>query len=421
MGKDQNMYDYICKTLINNGTGLIYVTNRAIANALERLGADGDKFHYEVSINEKIAFELSLAGAIASKRTACIFSTEGIYEALDPIMSSAYTGVKKGLLIVCIQETYQDATPIGPFSKLPFITGELGKSLPETIEFCNYISERYEIPVILQIYTGDDDIRQKSSDKGQVLMDRTDPVAPMDVSQFIKDPARWAATPSFRYELHRLLNQKTEAIREEFEAYRGNNIDIKGRAGIITTKKPSLDFFEEDTSILNISTIYPLPVKKVKGFIGQMDEVCLLEGEFPVIELQIPDRKKLRTEHFIAPSRIKKHDEDMFGFEVIRDRLGPASSINIAHGIKKLDPHRDILALTYEDHFLHSGMPGFVNTLYNNSSYAILIMTDKKGQEIKGFMDGCGFSNYIDLARVEDLKGYRDIKGLTVFLCQGII
>jgi len=410
------MYEHICRSLIKNGIGLFYTTNRAIAGILQRLKADSHWLHYEVPVNEKIAFEECLAGGIASKKTACIFSSEGIYEAFDPVMSSAYTGVKKGLLIVCIKDTFHDATPIGLFSKLPTITRELGEDLLETVQYCLYISEKYEIPVILQIHLENEDVI-KTPKEGSWLKS----MMPADTTEFIKDTGRWAATPSFRYELHKVLNQKIERIREEFEDYKGNKIVIKGKNGAITNNKAFLEFYGDDASTLNISTIFPLPVKKVQSFIDEMDEVYLLEGEFPVMELQIPNRKRLKVENFKTPSRIKKHEEDMFGFEVIRDTIGPASSLNIAHGIKKKEPDKNILAITYEDHFLHSGLSAFVNTLYNNSSYAILIMTNKRSEQIKRFMDGCGFKNYTELSKIEDIKEYKEIKGLTVFLCPGII
>ena len=60
--------------------------------------------HFESCVNEKAAYESALAGAYASKRTACLFSVEGVYEALDPLMSSAYTGVKGGFVVVCVKE-----------------------------------------------------------------------------------------------------------------------------------------------------------------------------------------------------------------------------------------------------------------------------------------------------------------------------
>ena len=66
----------------------------------------------------------------------------------------------------------------------------------------------------------------------------------------------------------------------------------------------------------------------------------------------------------------------MYGFSVVHDKLGPASSINMVHGVAKTDPDRKLLAITFEDHFFHSGLPAFVNSIYNQSVYVLLIMVN---------------------------------------------
>ena len=144
------MYDQLCKTLMENGARLIYTVNRAVAATLKGFEGEYPSSRSEISLNEKIAFELALAGAYSSKRTACIFSTEGLYEALDPLMSSAYTGVIGGFLIVCIKEIEEEITPLGPFSKLPIIVTDNEGEFQRAVAFGYEISEKYEIPVIVQ-------------------------------------------------------------------------------------------------------------------------------------------------------------------------------------------------------------------------------------------------------------------------------
>ncbi|HPP07246.1 MAG TPA: hypothetical protein PLW88_07725, partial [Syntrophorhabdaceae bacterium] len=320
------MYNYLCRLLLEAKTGLIYYTTPLFSKYLEGLKSEYSFFHHEAATDEKIAFELGLAGAIAAKRTACLFSTEQIYEAMDPVMTSAYTGVKKGFLIVCIKDTPHEVSFIGPFSKLPVIYSDDIDELPQSVDFCYNISERYEIPVILQI-TPDEGFNGERKHTGNT---REKPQ--INHAQFIKDPGRWAATPSFRYKLHQLLNEKIEKIRKEFETYKGNKKEIKGKTGIITTKHIDLDFYDEDTSLLKISTVFPLPDKLVEGFINEMDEVFLIEDEYPAVTLQIKERGKINLEIIKTPSRIQNKNEMLYGFELIRDWFGPASSINMAHG-----------------------------------------------------------------------------------------
>ncbi len=67
------MYDQICKTLTENSARLIYTVNRTMAATLKRLEGEYPSLHSEISLNEKIAFELALTGAYSSKRTAYLF------------------------------------------------------------------------------------------------------------------------------------------------------------------------------------------------------------------------------------------------------------------------------------------------------------------------------------------------------------
>jgi TPP-dependent indolepyruvate ferredoxin oxidoreductase alpha subunit len=256
-----------------------------------------------------------------------------------------------------------------------------------------------------------------------LIQNSSDPQAgtPTQNSVFKKDPSRWAATPKFRYQLHRELNEKIEKIREEFETYEGNVTTIGNKTGIITDSHSGLDFFDEDSSMLFLSTVYPLPVRLVNGFVAEMDEVFISEGSYPAIELQISDRSKIISGKMGSPGRRTKPAETMYGFDVVRDTLGPASSINMAHGIKKTEPERRILAITFEDFFFHSGMPAFVNTLYNASSYVLLILVNEKEEAIKQVLAGFGFHNAFHIDKYAEIERFNNAKELTVLFCKGII
>lgn len=410
------MYDQVCRVLAENGTRLLYTANRAAGGVVKMLESEYASLRGETSLNEKIAFELALTGAYSSKRTACLFSTEGLYEALDPLMSSAYTGVIGGFVIVCVKETEEEITPLGLFSKLPLVVTESQDEFKKAIGFGYEISEKYEIPVIVQVAP---DVAAQTEGKSSSSIQNSE--FKINNSVFNKNPGRWAATPKFRYELHRALNEKIEKIRHEFETYEGNRKSIKSKTGVITNGHTKLDFFDEDSSLLFISTVHPLPVKLVNDFIAGMEEVFIAEGPYPAIELQIQDRSKIVSAKVGDIPERKKPQETMYGFDVVRDTLGPASSINMAHGIKKTEPGKKILAITFEDFFLHSGMPAFVNTLYNGSAYIILILGDKKEEEIKKILAGFGFNNVFRIDNFSEIERFKDTEDMTVLFCRGII
>lgn len=406
------MHENIVRLLMENNVQQLYVTNRSTAAAAHRLSAGSSSLHCDLSTNEKIAYELALAGAYADKRTACILSTEGLYDALDPVMSSAYTGVAGSFVVVAVQENPEEITPVGLFSKLPLIVTETEGELSKAVPYAFSISEEYKIPVIVQAFPGGYEIVPAGRPQG--------PASGRKTAFLRKEPGRWAATPKFRYLLHGELNDKIRKIREAFETYEGNIVLPKGTTGLITDKFSRLEFYDEDASILRLATVFPLPEKLTRRFVDAMDEVLVVEN-YPAIELQIPDRTKVKS-GFVDRGRGRpQFEEKIQGFTVIRDRLGPASSINMAHGVKKLHPDRNIMAVTFEDHFFHSGMPAYVNSLYNDSVSVLLVMASERADELRQVLRSYGVANIVDIGEITELARFVNTKEPVVVLYRGMI
>jgi TPP-dependent indolepyruvate ferredoxin oxidoreductase alpha subunit len=403
------MHENVIRLLVENAVQQLYVTNRGTAATARKVSGS---LHCEVSTNEKIAFELALAGAYVSKRTACVLSTEGLYEALDPVMSSAYTGVAGSFVIVAIQENDEEVTPLGLFSKLPLIVTEKEEELERAMRYGFELSEEHKIPVVVQAAPAGHDEGLKTAGQERNTA--------ANKAVLVKEPGRWAATPKFRYRLHGELNEKITKISEAFETYEDNIIIPRGRTGLVTDRFSRLEFYDEDASVLKLATVFPLPQKLVQRFIDSVDEVLVVET-YPAIELQIPDRSKVRKGFVDAARGRPQYDEVIAGFSVIRDRLGPASSINMAHGIKKLHPERNILAVTFEDHFFHSGMPAYVNTLYNDSSFVLLVMVSEREDDIRKVLHSYDVRAVFSIAAIDELARFRDTKEPVVALYRGMI
>jgi hypothetical protein len=90
----------------------------------------------------------------------------------------------------------------------------------------------------------------------------------------------------------------------------------------------------------------------------------------------------------------------------------------MAHGMAK-GGRKKVLALTDGDAFLHSGLPAFVNTLYNGSHYLLAIKTKGKSEEIVRILKGFGFSNFFRMSSAGDLSRYADEEQLTVLFYEG--
>ncbi len=258
--------------------------------------------HVEWSINEKVAYEVALAASYTGKRGAVIMKQVGLNVAADPLMSSAYTGVRGGFVIISCDDpgphssqTEQDTRFFAMFAKVPALDPSSPREAKEMVKAAFELSERHRVPAILRPAIRVSHARQNIVFSPVPKLERR--------AGFEKDPGRWAATPRFRYVLHKELNEKLKSIEEEFERSEFNVL-LEGqdsRLGFVaagTSYAVLIDTLREiglegRFPILKIGTPHPLPQRLVAEFIAGCDQVLVLEEPDAVIELQIRDKSKI--------------------------------------------------------------------------------------------------------------------------------
>jgi indolepyruvate ferredoxin oxidoreductase alpha subunit len=255
----------------------------------------------EWSFNEMVAYQVALGASYAGKRAATVMKQVGLNVAADALMSSAYTGCPGGFVVVSADDpgpyssqTEQDTRFFAMFAKVPVLDPSTPEEAYRYARIALELSERFEIPVILRPSLRVCHSRQ-SLTVGAGRPD-TRPAA------FKKDPHRWAATPRYRYELHKILNQKLVDIARAVEADPALTFVTPGRSrrgiiaggvlrGIVADLAAGLGL---EIPLLHLGAPFPLPAPAVERFLENLDEVLVLEETSPVIEMQIADKRKLR-------------------------------------------------------------------------------------------------------------------------------
>jgi indolepyruvate ferredoxin oxidoreductase alpha subunit len=260
--------------------------------------------YIEWSVNEKVAFDNALAASWAGKRSAVAMKQVGLNVAADSLLSSAYTGVIGGMVIVSCDDpgphssqTEQDSRFFAMFAKVPVYDPSSPQEAKEMVKEAFELSETFQIPVLLRPTI------RVSHGKQSVLLAAPEVID--RVADFKKDPDRWAATPRYRSVLHKKLNETLCQIQERFENDTRWNTEMgterQGPLGIITCSVSFaviLDILEdfniqELVNILKIGTPYPLPQARIADFIGRHEKVLILEETDSVIESQIIDKRKV--------------------------------------------------------------------------------------------------------------------------------
>ena len=304
----------------------------------------GNKNIYvEWSINEKVAYENAYGVSLAGGRSCVIMKHVGLNVAADPFMTSIYTGVKGGILLIVADDPFahssqneQDSRRYWQFSKTVCFEPSSIQEAKNMVIFAFDFSEKISLPVMIRSVTrlshGKADVSIGCRKRGKRGY------------RFEKDPSKFVMVPSnARVALKNLL-QKQEIIKKEIDKLPFNKLEKKkGKIGVVAcglTYSYVKEFVETEKiscSILKIGT-YPLPEKKVKKFLQDISEVIIFEeGDNVVEELIYFYSKKFnlknkiygKTNNFVEKSGELSVDKVEETFSKIKGRRKKTYSISL--------------------------------------------------------------------------------------------
>ncbi len=263
--------------------------------------AHGYPMHAQWAVNEKVAFEIAYAGCMTGLRTAVSMKQVGLNVASDPLMSAAYMGTQGGFIVISADDpgphssqTEQDSRMMAMMAKIPVLDPDSPRQAKEMTALAYALSEAFRIPVMIRPTT-------------RICHSRQDvPVVEMRPSDatpdFQKDPARWAATPKFRFQLHGELEEKlagisawtaTAPVRLNPEAKGPKALVVSGVAAAHAREVlQDLDLWE-NLPLYQVLQPFPLHNEFVDRLLSTYDQILVLEETTGVIEMQLADRNRV--------------------------------------------------------------------------------------------------------------------------------
>lgn len=306
--------DAIALGLVQNGCQVVTAypgtpSSEILAGVVKLKKTLGCNIYTEWSASEKVALEVAFAASLSGLRAATAMKQVGLNVAADPLFSAAYMGVVGGFVIIpcddpgpLSSQTEQDSRLLALAAKVPVFDPATPAEALAMVKAALELSERHCLPVILRPTTRVCHAVQTVEVNGAA------PFRPARPG-FRKDPQRWAATPALRLKLHHELNAKLAAIEEEFNTSPLNQFPTppfgqtrseKWRVGIIAsgvayhTVRQALTELGAEAPLLKIGTPFPLPRRRVMDFVASCEQVLVVEEPDACIELQIPDRTRVR-------------------------------------------------------------------------------------------------------------------------------
>ena len=408
---------------------------------LETLAEQYRSIYSEWSPNEKVAFEVGIGASLGGARTLVTMKHVGLNVAADPFMTFAYTGVGGGFVVVSADDpemhssqNEQDNRFYAKFAQIPLLEPSDSQESKDFVRLGCEISEEYDTPVMLRMTT------RISHSKGIVEQaDPVKPPEvgfKRDMNKYVMIPANARKRHVVVAERLEKLREFTEKTELNFIEDNGSETGIITSGISYQYAKDNLP----EADYLKIGFGYPLPLEKIRGFVAGHKVNLVIEELEPYMEEQIraagipvegkkyfpnlgelspykvalglkkagvldtvPAKSFEPAELFPRPPVLCPGCPHRGAFMALR-RAGVAvtgdigcytlavlpplsildscicmgASIGNAIGLDKVGGHsRGTVAVLGDSTFLHSGITGLLDAVYNKSNITVIILDNR--------------------------------------------
>ncbi len=391
------------------------------------------EIYSEWAPNEKVALEVAAGASVSGARAASCMKHVGLNVAADPLFTASYTGVGGGLVVIVADDpgmhssqNEQDTRRLAIAAKVPCLEPSDSEECRVFTKLAFDISERFDTPVILRITT------RVAHSQSIVNIEEREAYTP---DPYFKNTHKFVAMPAFMRPRHVFVEKRTGEIAEYAATAEINPIE-KGSTSVgVIASGICYQYAREAFDgawFLKLGIVNPLSDKLLLDFCKDLDTVYVIEelepiveerckqlginvigkdklpmcGEYTVamlnqlqgkptpehiaVDEQLPMRPPVmcagcphRGVHYILSKNKKIVTGDIGCYtlgalpplESMHTCLCMGASIGMAHGFIKAGAEpKDVVAIIGDSTFVHSGITGLVNAVYNNSPLTLIIL-----------------------------------------------
>lgn len=239
--------------------------------------------------NEKVALEVALGASFAGVRALATMKHVGLNVAADPLFTSAYTGVRGGLVVITADDpemhssqNEQDNRNYAFAAKIPMLEPADSSEAKEYLKTAFEISEEFDTPVLLRTTT------RVSHVKGIVTIgDKHTSGVNAGIE---KIPEKFVMLPSNAKKRRVELEKRMNRLRDFAEGFAENRIEWGDKKRGFITSGVSYLYVKEsfpEASVFKLGMAYPFPEKKLREFAEGVEELIIVEELDPFIELHV--------------------------------------------------------------------------------------------------------------------------------------
>ena len=250
--------------------------------------SQADGIHAEWSVNEKVALEVAIGGALSGVRSLACMKHVGLNVAADPLMTIAYTGINAGLVLMVADDpgmfssqNEQDSRHYARMGKIPCLEPSDSAEAKQFIKIAFELSETFDTPVILRTTT------RISHCKSVVEIAEPAVVKDRDLA---RDVPKYVMLPANAKKRHLIVEERLGKLKEWAESSAVNQvIGGRGEVGFIANGV-AFQYVREafpDAPVLKLGVTYPLPEKKIRDFAATVNKLAIVEELDGFIEEQV--------------------------------------------------------------------------------------------------------------------------------------
>ena len=314
-----------------------------IGNVLAKIAKKAGVY-FEFSVNEKVALEVSAAAAASGLRSFVFMKHVGLNVAADAFMSTAYTGVRGGMIILSADDpsmhssqNEQDNRLFAQMAGVPVLEPANPQEVKDLMHYGIEISEQFQIPVLMRTTTRVSHMR--------AIVKLGDIKKKNKEGFFEKEENRFNIAPAFARKLRKSLVEKLQQIEEVANNSMVNQIvkECDSKTGVITSGAPYnyvIDVVNENNlqvNILKLGLSYPFPRGLVRKFLDGLERVIIVEEVEPFIEKEVlaligKEYKKIKVHGKLDDTfpRIYEYNPD-----IIAESIAKVINFNLPEQIDK--------------------------------------------------------------------------------------
>ena len=243
------------------------------------------EMYAEWSPNEKVAMEVGIGASIGGARTLVAMKHVGVNVAADPLFTFAYTGVNGGLVLVSADDpgmhssqNEQDNRHYGRAAKVPVIEPADSQEAKDYTKAAFQISEDFDTPVILRTTT-----RVSHSQSIVEVADRVE----QPLKEYKKNPAKYVMVPANAKKRHVVVEARLQELAAFAETTGLNRVEWADKKIGIITSGVTYQYVREvlpQASVLKLGLVWPLPERLIRDFAAQVETLYVIEELDPFIE-----------------------------------------------------------------------------------------------------------------------------------------